>query len=260
MSGQTVGWIDTHCHLQLLDEPPAEVVDDARAAGVTDIVCVGIDAATSAIAVDAARSCDGVHATVGLHPHAANDMDAEIEQLVALLSAPEVVAVGECGLDFYRNRSPREDQDRAFRRQIALAKEHDLALVVHTRDAWDTLFSILDAEGCPARTVFHCFTGGPAEARRCVDSFGAWLSIAGPISYPRNDLLREAVRAVPLGHLVVETDSPFLSPQAFRGKTNYPARAALVGESLAAALGRSAPEVAEVTSRNAAVLFGLGRG
>lgn len=249
-------WVDTHCHLQMLDEADADLVAAAGADGVTTLVCVGIDAATSAAAVAAAGSFAQVHATAGLHPHEARHLEAQWEAVAALASAPEVVGVGECGFDFYRDHSPHDAQEAAFREQIRLAKDLDKALVIHTRDAWADTFRVLEDEGPPARLVFHCFSGGPDEAARCVD-LGAVLSIAGPISYPRNDTLRAAARAVPLERLVVETDAPFLSPQGFRGKTNHPARVALVGAALADALGIGAAAVAAATTATARQLFGL---
>lgn len=253
------GWIDTHCHLQLVDDPDADV-DAAFRGGVDTIVCVGIDAATSADAVRWAGRDDRIFATVGLHPHEATALDDEWDRLAALAREPGVVAVGECGLDHYRDRSPHDAQETAFRRQIAFAKETGLALVIHTRDAWDDTLRILDDEGAPERTVFHCFSGGAVEARRCVDDHGAVLSIAGPVSYPRNEELRDAARAVGVEHLVVETDSPFLPPQGRRGTPNRPLHVAEVGAALAAALDADPAEVADVTSANARRLFGLSSG
>lgn len=249
-------WVDTHCHLQMLDEADTDLVAAAGADGVTTIVCVGVDAATSAAAVAAAATFDEVHATAGLHPHEARHLDAQWEEVATLAAAPAVVGVGECGFDFYRDHSPHDAQEAAFRAQIRLAKDLDKALVIHTRDAWADTFRVLEDEGPPPRVVFHCFSGGPAEARRCVD-LGAVLSLAGPVSYPRNDDLRAAARAVPLDRLVVETDAPFLSPQGFRGKTNYPARVALVGAALADALGADVAAVAAATTATARQLFGL---
>lgn len=249
-------WVDTHCHLQMLDEPDAELVAEAGADGVATLVCVGIDTSTTAAAIEAARAFDGVHATAGLHPHEARHLDAQWDAIAESARAAEVVGIGECGFDFYRDHSPHDAQEAAFRAQIGLAKELGKVLVIHTRDAWDDAFRVLEDEGPPPRLVFHCFSGGPAEAARCVE-LGAVLSIAGPISYPRNDDLRDAARSVPLDRLVVETDAPFLSPQGYRGKTNYPARVALVGAALAEALGLAVADVAASTTTTARELFGL---
>jgi len=249
-------WIDTHCHLQMIEESDAGIVAMAAEEGVDAMVCVGVDLGTSSVALDAARTFEGVFATVGLHPNAASGLDEQWDRLVDLAADPEVVAVGECGLDHYRNGAPRDMQEAAFRAQIRLAKASGLALVIHTRDAWADTLRILGDEGPPDKFVFHCFSGGPEEALTCLD-MGAVLSMAGPIGYPKNEPLREAARLAPLDRLVVETDAPFLSPQRFRGKTNYPARVALVGEDLAAALGVPAEEVAAATSDTARRLFGL---
>lgn len=252
----TPEWVDTHCHLQMLDADDADLVAEAAAGAVRTLVCVGIDAATSAAAVDAAQAFAGVHATAGLHPHEARHLDAQWDDVVALARSDAVVGIGETGFDFYRDHSPHDAQETAFRAQIALAKALDKTLVIHTRDAWDDTFRVLEDEGAPQRLVFHCFSGGPAEATRCVE-MGAVLSFAGPVSYPRNDTLRDAARAVPLASVVVETDAPFLSPQGFRGKTNHPARVAVVGEALAAAVDRPVAEVAATTTATARDLFGL---
>lgn len=249
-------WVDTHCHLQMIEEDDDDVVAAAAVDGVGTIVCVGIDESSTAAAVEAARAFDDVHATAGLHPHEARHLDGQWDAIAALARSAEVVGIGECGFDFYRDHSPHDAQEAAFRAQIALAKELGKALVIHTRDAWDDTFRVLDDEGPPPRLVFHCFSGGPQEAARCIE-LGAVLSIAGPVSYPRNDTLRDAARSAPLDRLVVETDAPFLSPQGFRGKTNYPSRVALVGAALAEALGRPVGEVAASTTATARHLFGL---
>ena len=160
-------WIDDHCHLELDPDRAAEQVAAAQAAGVERLISVGCDVAQSRSYVDAARRHPGVvFATAGVHPHDAKD---GIEGLEALLDNAEVVAIGECGLDYHYDHSPREVQREVFATQIALAHAHDLTLVIHTREAWAETFAILDAEGTPRRTVFHCFTGGPHEATACVD-------------------------------------------------------------------------------------------
>ncbi len=249
-------WIDTHCHLQMLDDADAAVAG-ALAAGVERIVCVGIDEDSSRQAIALAETHnDVVYATVGLHPHDASRFDAQWEALVALADSVEVVAIGECGLDFHHDLSPRVDQEDAFLAQVQLAKDLGAALVVHTRDAWDATLPLLEDVGIPERTVFHCFSGGPAEAERCA-ALGAYVSFAGPVGYPSAGVLREAAGVVPHDRLVVETDAPFLSPQEFRGQPNLPERVGLVGEALAAALSMNAGEVAALTSRNAARLFGF---
>ena len=233
-----MAWIDSHCHVPYegVDE---SVIADAAAAGVVRLITVGTDAAQSAAAIDVASRHDNVWATVGLHPH---DAKQGVDTIVDLLDGPKVVAVGECGLDFYYDHSPREQQRRAFAEQIALAHERGLALVIHTRDAWDETFDILAAERVPERTVFHCFTGGPDEARRALE-LGACLSFSGIVTFKAATELREAAALCPLDRLMVETDSPYLTPAPHRGKRNTPAYVPLVGAGVAAAKGVSVETV-----------------
>lgn len=196
-------------------------------------------------------------AAVGVHPHEASGFGEQaVEELAALAASPRVVAIGEAGLDFYRDLSPRDAQRSAFRRQIGVARELGRALVIHMRDAHDEVFGILAEEGPPERLVFHCFSGGPEEARRAL-ALGGDLSFAGNVSYRGAEPLREAARAVPLDRLLVETDSPYLAPVPHRGKPNEPALVAAVGAALAGALGLPVEEVAAATSSNALRVFGL---
>lgn len=247
-------WADSHCHLPYEGlEDVALVIADAHAAGVQRMLSVGTDAAQSAAAIDVARSHDSVWATVGLHPHEATQ---GVDSVLSLLGAPEVVAVGECGLDYHYDHSPREVQREAFAAQIRLASERGLALVVHTREAWDDTWGILRGEGMPERTVFHCFTGGPAEADQCLD-LGGFLSFSGIVTFKGAGDVREAAARCPLDRLLVETDAPYLSPQPHRGVTNRPSRVVLVGEAVAAAKGVPAERVASATWRNFELAFGL---
>lgn len=246
-----IRWTDQHLHLR--DDTANEQVAEAREAGVERMVTVGTDLASSQLAIDMAARFDGVWATVGLHPHDAKDGLDGIEDLLA---APKVVAVGECGLDYYYEHSPREVQRDAFVAQITMAKRHDLALVIHTRDAWDDTFDVLRAEGAPERTVMHCFTGGPDEARRCLD-FGAYLSFSGIVSFPNAPELREAAALCPSDRYLVETDSPYLAPVPHRGRKNRPALLTAVGDAVAAARGVPIDVVAAETWANAEALYHL---
>jgi TatD DNase family protein len=245
-------WTDNHCHL---DPGPAgaEAAVEARAAGVERMVTVGTDPARSAEAVAVARSVEGVWATAGVHPH---DAKGGLGDLEALLAEPEVVAVGECGLDYHYDHSPRPVQREVFAAQVALAKAHGMPLVIHTREAWDDTFAVLAAEGVPERTVFHCFTGGPDEARRCLD-LGAWLSFSGIVTFPSAGDLRAAATLCPLDRLLVETDSPYLTPVPHRGRPNRPALVPLVGAGVAAAKGVAVEDVAEASWRAASAVYGL---
>ena len=246
-------WADSHCHLQY-EGITADALARAAEAGVGRIICVGTDAPQSARAIEVARDHPGtVWATVGLHPH---DAIQGVETIVDLVSAPEVVGIGECGLDYHYDHSPREVQREAFATQIGLAHQHGLALVIHTREAWDDTFDILAVEGVPERTVFHCFTGGPTEARRGLDA-GASLSFSGIVTFKTAGDVREAAALAPLDRILVETDAPYLTPVPHRGTPNGPAFVAIVGAAVAAAKGVPVEEVEEATWTNTAALFGL---
>jgi TatD DNase family protein len=246
-------WADSHCHLQY-EGLPADALARARDAGVGRVICVGTDADQSQKAIEVVLAPPGqVWAPVGLHPH---DASQGVDSVVGLLGASEVVGVGECGLDYHYDHSPREAQREAFAAQVALAHEHGLALVIHTREAWDDTFDILSAEDVPERTVFHCFTGGPVEARRALDA-GASLSFSGIITFKTAGDLREAAAITPLDRLLVETDAPYLTPVPHRGTPNQPAHVALVGAAVAAARGVPVDEVEGATWANTAALFGL---
>jgi TatD DNase family protein len=250
------GLFDSHCHLFLMDGDPHAVVESARSGGVSGLVCVGIDAVSSRTSRDLADSLAGVFATAGVHPHTASDWDAstgaDIEELVG---DPRVVAVGETGLDYYRMRSPAEDQRSAFRAHCSLAREAGKPLVVHTREAWPDVLGILEEERAE-RVILHCFSGDAAVAAEA----GArryFCSFAGNLTYPSSSHLREAASAIPPDLLLVETDSPFLSPQALRGSDNRPENVRHVIEALAEARGEPPDSIASATSLNARRAFGL---
>ncbi|MGZ4715534.1 MAG: TatD family hydrolase [Acidimicrobiales bacterium] len=247
-----LSWTDNHCHLPA-GADAAEPIAEARAAGVTRLITVGTDVERSRQAIAVASAHPGVWATAGVHPH---DAAGGLDGLVELLGAPEVVAVGECGLDYHYDHSPRDAQRQVFVEQIALAFEHDLALVIHTREAWDDTFDILAAEGVPPRTVFHCFTGGPTEAGKGLD-LGLRISFSGIITFKTADDLRAAAAACPLDRLLVETDSPYLAPVPHRGRPNRPALVPLVGAAVAAAKGIDVAEVADASWRSATQLYRL---
>jgi len=254
------GWVDSHCHLgyEGTDEDPETAFREARAAGVDALVCVGTDLESSQRAVELATRHPEVRATVGLHPHEASRLDEQWTALEALARdrADVVGGIGEGGFDLYYEHSARDAQEAAFRAHVQLARELDRALVIHSRDAWDDTFAVLVDVGPPARAVFHCFTGGPDEARRALD-LGAYLSFSGIVSFKNADDVRAAAAIAPLDRVLVETDAPYLAPVPHRGKPNRPAWVVEVGHALATAMGRSVDEVAAATSRNAAAVFGL---
>ena len=241
-------WFDTHCH-QLSDDD----VEAAHQAGVTRLVTVGTDAEQSRAAIEVAQRTQDVWATVGLHPHEASK---GVDGIVALLREERVVAVGECGLDYHYDHSPRPVQREAFAAQVALAHQWRLALVVHTREAWDDTFSILAAEGVPERTVFHCFTGGPDQARRCLE-LGAYLSFSGIVTFKSAHDVRAAAALCPLDRLLLETDAPYLAPVPYRGKRNEPSLLPHVGAAVAAARGGDISAVEDASWQGAHRAFGL---
>ncbi|MDG2027796.1 MAG: TatD family hydrolase [Acidimicrobiales bacterium] len=245
-------WIDQHCHLPPGDDG-AEQVAAARAAGVARMVTVGCTIEQSRQMIEIARAHEGVYATAGIHPHDSSD---GVDGLEKLLDDPNVVAVGEAGLDYHYDHSPRDVQADVFRRQIAIAHERDIPLVIHTRTAWDDTFAILDDLGTPRRTVFHCFTGGPDEGAECL-ARGGLLSFSGIITFPSGQDLRDAAAACPLDRLLVETDSPYLAPVPHRGKQNRPALVTLVGAAVAEAKDCSVGEVEAATWATASAFYGL---
>jgi TatD DNase family protein len=254
-----ITWVDSHCHIPDTDEGRLQI-NRAVDAGVVRMVSVGTDAATSSEAIKVAKAAgQTVRATVGLHPH---DAKNGIEEVIAILDdaiAKEdhpIVGIGECGLDYFYDHSPREKQREIFARQIALAKQHDLALVIHTRDAWADTFDILRAEIPPSRTIIHCFTGGPDEARTCLD-LGFYLSFSGIVTFPKSIDVLEAAHLCPIDQLLIETDSPFLSPIPFRGKPNEPAKVAVIGEFLSVEKKVQVERFAEQISTNSRQVFRL---
>ena len=245
-------WADSHCHVQY-DGVGLDAVEEAVGAGVMRIVCVGTDAEESRRAIEVARAApDVVRATAGLHPH---DAVQGAESIVALLDEPEVVAVGECGLDYHYDHSPRDVQREVFAAQVELARDRDLALVVHSREAWDDTFDVLSALGAPERTVMHCFSGGPDEARRALD-LGAHLSFSGIVTFKNASEVRAAAALCPLDRLLVETDAPYLAPVPHRGQSNRPAWVPLVGAAVAEAKGMTPGEVEAATWANTSSVFG----
>ena len=246
--------IDTHCHLDMLEDVPA-ALERMRAAGVERCVTIGVDATTNESAVRFAEEHDDVWASVGLHPHDAKDWSASVAaRIEELLSHPRVVGIGEAGLDYHYDNSPRDQQRAVFAEHIRLANTHDIPLVIHTREAWDDTFAILEAEGVPRRMVFHCFSGGPSEAERSL-ALGAYLSFSGVVTFKNAGDLRAAAALTPPDRLVVETDAPFLTPVPHRGKRNEPAKVVHTAEAIAGVKGTSLEAVSQASTAAARALF-----
>jgi TatD DNase family protein len=247
-----VSYTDSHCHLyDTRGVAVDEVIAAARAAGVTTMINVGCDAATTQQAIAVAATHDDIFATAGLHPHEAKH---GVDTVLPFIDDPNVIAIGECGLDYYYDHSPRDAQREAFAAQIQLAHERSLPLVIHTRDAWDETFDILDAEGTPERTIFHCFTGGPDEAAQCLQR-GAYLSFSGIVTFKTATELHEAARLCPIERMLAETDSPYLAPVPHRGRPNQPAYVTHVVRVLADLRGAPLDDVRAATVANACLAF-----
>jgi len=254
--------VDSHAHLDA--KPFASDLDAVikRAAenGVGHILTVGCDLESSRASVDLALRYPNVYASVGVHPHDANTVnDNVIIELTRMIESVEkVVAVGETGLDFYRDHSPREQQRASFRRHIQLARDTGKPLIIHDREAHDEVLQIMQEEkAAEIGGVLHCFSGDLAMARKCVE-MGFYLSFAGPLTYPRNDALRTIAQTLPIDVMLVETDCPYLSPQEWRGKRCEPAYVRTTAEKLAEVKGLTLEDVARITSLNAWRLFGIG--
>lgn len=247
---------DSHCHLDLLDVPVSEVLAAAHAAGVRRVVTVGVDLASSYQAAEHAGMYDDVWAAAAVHPNnaggAGDDAFGEIARIVA---RDAVRAVGETGLDYYRDWADREDQVRSFRAHIDIAKRAGKTLIIHDREAHADVLRILDEEGPPDRVVFHCFSGDAEMAKKCADR-GYVMSFAGNVTFKNADALREAAAAVPPDLLLVETDAPFLTPMPYRGKPNAPYLVPLTVRCLATIRGADVGELSAAVSANGDRLFG----
>jgi TatD DNase family protein len=254
--------VDTHAHLALCEPPEADLISTARDAGVKRILTVGLGEDSNPGAAASARQSDEVFASVGRHPNSADGFDdAAADTIEELCGRPGVVAVGETGLDFYRDRSNPDDQRRAFAAQVAIARRTDKALVVHLRDsegsedAVSEAFETLERDGEGVRVILHCFSAGPRWAERAAER-GWYCSFAGNLTYPKSELIREAAEIVPADRLLVETDSPFLAPQPVRGKPNQPANVVATAERLAEVRGVPYGELEGMVEENAARVFG----
>jgi len=251
---------DTHAHLHFpefagdLDA----VLERARVAGVRRILTIGTDVPTSRAAAALAFREPNVWAAVGIHPHEAADADeAALAEIERLAGGPRVVAIGETGLDFFRNLAPREAQERALRSQLALARRTRKPVLLHCRDAHEETLSILGAADVSEHGgIMHCFSGDVGIARRCLD-LGLLVSLAGPVTYPKPGALPEVAKFVPADRLVVETDCPFLPPQPYRGKRNEPAYLAITAARVAELRGEPLADLAARMSENARSLLRL---
>lgn len=247
-----MSWVDTHCHLQLDGRSPDDLLE--RAPEVSWLVAPGVDAASSKASLALAEQFGGrVLATAGLHPHEASLWPVQRADIESL--ATRVSAIGETGLDFYRDLSPRAAQEDSLRDHIEIAMDLGKPLIVHCRDAFADVHRVISDTGVGPQTVLHCWTGGRRWARRFLD-LGVTFSFAGPIAFETGDTIRRSAELIPPERALVETDTPYLAPPPHRGEPNEPAWVALVGEALARVWGLDSEHVARVTAENAAGVFG----
>jgi len=248
--------IDSHTHLARCEAPEEELVASARAAGVSRIVTVGTDVESSAQALAAAERFPEVYAAVGVHPNDATAFgDADYVALERLARHPRCVAVGETGLDYYRDGAPREHQTRAFRAQIEIAREAGKPVVIHTREADEDTLAILERHAAGMRVILHCFSMATRIAE-CLEHPNWYISFAGNVTYPRNEALRAAMLEVPSTRLLVETDAPYLAPQPVRRERNTPANVVHTAQAIALARGVSYHQLEREVEAAAAAVFG----
>lgn len=254
--------VDSHAHLdsdQFKDDRH-DVIVRAQQNGISHILTIGCDMESSAKSISLAEQYEHVYAAVGVHPHDSTEINPEtLKKLEEMLKHSKVVALGEIGLDYFRNHSPQDVQRNAFRQQIRLAKAVNKPIIVHDREAHDEVMEILIEENASeVGGVLHCFSGDVEMAEQCLD-LGFYLSFPGPVTYPKNEATRDVVRSIPIERLLVETDCPYLSPQKFRGKRNEPAYVRFTAEKIAEIKGFSIADVARITSQNCYKLFGFGQ-
>lgn len=254
--------VDSHTHLDMQEPGAAAAIAAAARVGVTTLIQVGTDVASSHWSAQTAAEHDAAWATVALHPNEAprlDDLDAAIAEIEALAALPQVRGVGETGLDYYRTDEPgRPAQEESFRRHIEIAKRHEKALVIHDRDAHDDVLRVLAEEGAPDRVVFHCFSGDEAMARICAEA-GYFISFAGNVTYKTAQPLRDALAVAPLELLLVETDAPFLTAVPYRGRPNAPYLIPVTLRAMAEVKGVSEDDMAAAVGENARRAFALSR-
>ena len=252
--------VDAHCHLDIMGsattEAVAEAVAAAQAVGVGRVVTIGVDVATSQWSADAADGHPDVYAGVAIHPNEAYlSTEDALDEIARLARLPRVRAVGETGLDYYRDTATPEQQQHSFRRHIAIAKESGKALVIHDREAHADVLRILREEGAPDRTVFHCYSGDDVMARECADA-GYYMSFAGNVTFKNAQNLRDALAAAPLDLVLVETDAPFLTPAPHRGAANAPYLIPVTVRAMAEVTGVDLETMCAALAANSEQVFG----
>ena len=251
---------DTHCHLDMepLRKDLKEVIQRAKNAGIERILCIGIDEVSSQEAINISKQYEGVFATAGYHPHDAKDFPGGFEEkIIHWAKSGDIVAIGEIGLDYHYDHSPRKTQQEVFCKQLELAQRLNLPVIIHSREAQEDTYKILKESGV-SRGVMHCYSGSEEMAEKFM-ALGFYISIAGPVTFKNAEKLRRVARMIPDEYLLIETDAPYLAPVPYRGKTNEPAYLVKTAQKLAEIRGVSLEDIARITSLNAARLFGIAK-
>lgn len=267
--------VDTHCHIQSIGASNGEsstrqlwakasdltltkVIDEAQKHGITKLICVGCDLPDSKLAINCAQQQNGAFASIGIHPHEAKDyanFSSKKKEFAGLVKKSKVVAIGECGLDFYYSHSPKEDQMKLLKFQIELALEHNLPLIFHVREAFDDFWPIFDCyKGI--KGVLHSFTDNEANLELALQK-GLYIGVNGIATFAKSDEQKAVYRNIPLENLVLETDSPYLTPTPYRGTINEPKRVGVIADFLAELRSEKRQDLAKITTLNATKLFGL---
>jgi len=252
--------IDTHTHLDShqFDEDRAEVIERARAAGVHKLINIGFNRETIPTTIELAEKYDFIYAVVGWHPVDSIDMrEEDLAWIASLCDHEKVVAIGEIGLDYHWDTSPKETQQKVFRQQIQLAKQKEMPIVIHNRDAHEDIVRILKEENAQeVGGIMHCFSGSWETAKKCLD-MNFYISFGGPVTFKNARVPKEVLAQVPLDRLLIETDSPYLAPHPFRGKRNESSYVRLVAEAAAEITGKTLEEISKITTENALTCFSI---
>lgn len=254
-------FIDSHAHLddERFDEDREILIESLKENNIDLVFNIGADIKSSKASVQLAKKFENIYAVVGVHPHDAKDVEEDYLDILRELSKEEkVVAIGEIGLDYYYDNSPRDIQKKVFKEQLDLAKKLDLPVVIHTRDAAQETFDILKeaAEGEKLRGIMHCYSGSVEMAMEYI-KLGFYISLGGPVTFKNSKVAKEVAKAIPLDRLLIETDCPYLTPEPYRGKRNEPKYVKYTAEAIAELRGISVEEVAKATSENAKTIFGI---
>lgn len=255
-------FIDSHAHLDdnRFDADRDLLINNLKENGIDIAVNIGADFKSSINSVELSKKYENIYASVGIHPHSADEVDDNtLRKIKELAQNEKVVAIGEIGLDYYYDNSPRDIQRECFKKQLELAKEVNLPVVIHSREASQETFDIIqEAQDGTLRGVMHCYSGSVEMAEEYINKLGFYISIGGPVTFKNARIVKEVAQSVPLDKLLIETDCPYLTPEPYRGKRNEPMFVKYTAQEIAKLRETTIEELAEATSRNAKTLFGIG--